>query len=73
MKDVKIFGPGCKRCQTTVEMAQTEAYLLGLTSYWRRSRTTRRSPAGSCDPSRPRRSATQHLIGASISATIEAR
>lgn len=30
MKDVKILGPGCKRCQTTVEMVQSEADRLGV-------------------------------------------
>ena len=25
MKDVKVLGPGCKRCVTTAEMVQTEA------------------------------------------------
>lgn len=30
MKDVKILGPGCKRCQTTAEMVQTEADRLGI-------------------------------------------
>lgn len=30
MKDVKVLGPGCKRCQTTAEMVQTEADRLGI-------------------------------------------
>lgn len=30
MKDVKILGPGCKRCQTTAEMVQAEADRLGI-------------------------------------------
>ncbi len=30
MKDVKILGPGCKRCQTTAEMVQAEADRLGV-------------------------------------------
>ncbi|NLH81305.1 MAG: thioredoxin family protein [Phyllobacteriaceae bacterium] len=30
MKDVKILGPGCKRCQTTAEMVQAEAGRLGI-------------------------------------------
>ena len=29
MKDVKILGPGCKRCQTTAEMVQAEADRIG--------------------------------------------
>jgi small redox-active disulfide protein 2 len=29
-KIVKVFGPGCKRCQTTAEMIQTEADKLGI-------------------------------------------
>jgi small redox-active disulfide protein 2 len=30
MKDVKILGPGCKRCVTTAEMVQAEADKLGV-------------------------------------------
>ncbi len=30
MKDVKVLGPGCKRCQTTAEMVQAEADKLGV-------------------------------------------
>jgi len=30
MKDVKILGPGCKRCQTTADMVKTEADKLGI-------------------------------------------
>ena len=30
MKHVKVLGPGCKRCQTTAEMVQTEASKLGI-------------------------------------------
>lgn len=30
MKDVKILGPGCKRCQTTAEMVKAEADRLGI-------------------------------------------
>lgn len=30
MKDVKVLGPGCKRCQTTAEMVQAEADRLGI-------------------------------------------
>jgi len=30
MKDVKILGPGCKRCQATAEMVQAEADRLGI-------------------------------------------
>ena len=30
MKNVKVLGPGCKRCVATVEMVQTEADRLGL-------------------------------------------
>ena len=30
MKDVKVLGPGCKRCVTTAEMVQTEADKLGV-------------------------------------------
>lgn len=29
-KDVKVLGPGCKRCQTTAEMVKTEADRLGV-------------------------------------------
>ncbi|PWC32909.1 thioredoxin family protein [Azospirillum sp. TSO35-2] len=30
MKDVKVLGPGCKRCQTTAELVQAEADRLGV-------------------------------------------
>ena len=30
MKDVKVLGPGCKRCDTTVDMVQAEAARLGI-------------------------------------------
>jgi small redox-active disulfide protein 2 len=30
MKDIKVLGPGCKRCQTTAEMVQAEAGKLGI-------------------------------------------
>lgn len=30
MKDVKILGPGCSRCQTTADMVKTEAAKLGI-------------------------------------------
>ncbi len=30
MKDVKILGPGCKRCVATAEMVQVEANRLGI-------------------------------------------
>lgn len=30
MKDVKVLGPGCKRCNTTAEMVQAEANKLGV-------------------------------------------
>jgi small redox-active disulfide protein 2 len=30
MKDIKVLGPGCKRCQTTAEMVQAEASKLGI-------------------------------------------
>jgi small redox-active disulfide protein 2 len=30
MKDVKVLGPGCKRCVTTAEMVQKEADRLGV-------------------------------------------
>jgi small redox-active disulfide protein 2 len=30
MKSVKVLGPGCKRCQATAEMVQSEAAKLGL-------------------------------------------
>ena len=29
-KDVKVLGPGCKRCQTTAEMVEAEADRLGI-------------------------------------------
>lgn len=30
MKDIKILGPGCKRCQTTADMVKAEADRLGI-------------------------------------------
>lgn len=30
MKDVKVLGPGCKRCTATAEMVQAEANKLGV-------------------------------------------
>ncbi len=30
MKEVKVLGPGCKRCAATVEMVQAEADKLGV-------------------------------------------
>lgn len=30
MKEVKVLGPGCKRCAATVEMVQAEADKLGI-------------------------------------------
>jgi small redox-active disulfide protein 2 len=30
MKNVKVLGPGCKRCGTTAQMIQTEADRLGV-------------------------------------------
>lgn len=30
MKDIKILGPGCKRCETTAQMMRDEAARLGL-------------------------------------------
>jgi small redox-active disulfide protein 2 len=30
MKQVKVLGPGCKRCETTAEMVKAEAVKLGI-------------------------------------------
>lgn len=30
MKDIKILGPGCKRCEATVELVKAEAVRLGI-------------------------------------------
>ncbi|MBS0521827.1 MAG: TM0996/MTH895 family glutaredoxin-like protein [Proteobacteria bacterium] len=30
MKDVKVLGPGCKRCETTVTMVKDAATRLGI-------------------------------------------
>lgn len=30
MKDVKVLGPGCRRCVTTAEMVAAEAARLGI-------------------------------------------
>lgn len=30
MKDIKILGPGCKRCETTADMVKAEATKLGI-------------------------------------------
>ena len=30
MKDIKVLGPGCARCATTVDMVEAEAKKLGI-------------------------------------------
>ena len=30
MKDIKVLGPGCKRCQTTEDMVKAAAAALGI-------------------------------------------
>lgn len=30
MKEIKVFGPGCKRCDTTAQMVQDAAERLGV-------------------------------------------
>ncbi|MGB0659678.1 MAG: thioredoxin family protein [Mangrovicoccus sp.] len=30
MKSVKVYGPGCKRCETTAEMVRETAERLGI-------------------------------------------
>jgi small redox-active disulfide protein 2 len=30
MKDVKVLGPGCKRCEATEQMVRSEAQKLGV-------------------------------------------
>ena len=30
MKDVKVLGPGCKRCEATEQMVRAEASKLGI-------------------------------------------
>jgi len=30
MKDIKVLGPGCKRCVATAEMVQAQAAKLGV-------------------------------------------
>ena len=30
MKDIKVLGPGCKRCQATEDMVKAEAARLGV-------------------------------------------
>jgi small redox-active disulfide protein 2 len=30
MKDVKVLGPGCKRCEATEQMVRAEAQKLGV-------------------------------------------
>ncbi|GEO84344.1 MULTISPECIES: thioredoxin family protein [Alphaproteobacteria] len=30
MKDIKVLGPGCKRCQETEDMVKAEAARLGI-------------------------------------------
>jgi small redox-active disulfide protein 2 len=30
MKDVKVLGPGCKRCEATEQMVRAEAQRLGV-------------------------------------------
>ena len=33
MKDVKVLGPGCKRCTATAEMVQQAADKLGMADH----------------------------------------
>lgn len=33
MKDIKVLGPGCKRCQTTEDMVKSAATELGIEAY----------------------------------------
>ena len=37
MKNVKVLGPGCKRCEATADMVRTEAEKLGVESSSKRS------------------------------------
>lgn len=30
MKEIKVLGPGCKRCETTAQMMRDEAAKLGI-------------------------------------------
>lgn len=30
MKDIKVLGPGCKRCEATAELVKSEAARLGV-------------------------------------------
>lgn len=30
MKDIKVLGPGCKRCEATEQMVRSEAQKLGV-------------------------------------------
>jgi small redox-active disulfide protein 2 len=30
MKDIKVLGPGCKRCEATAELVKAEAARLGV-------------------------------------------
>ncbi|NDR56422.1 thioredoxin family protein [Aliiruegeria sabulilitoris] len=30
MKSIKVYGPGCKRCETTADMVRNAASALGL-------------------------------------------
>ncbi len=30
MREVKVLGPGCKRCDTTIDMVKAEAARLGV-------------------------------------------
>ena len=30
MKDIKVLGPGCKRCEATEQMVRSEAQKLGI-------------------------------------------
>jgi small redox-active disulfide protein 2 len=30
VKDIKVLGPGCKRCQTTEDMVKAAAAVLGI-------------------------------------------
>lgn len=51
MKTVKIYGPGCKRCEATERMVQEAAAKLGVEVAIERSRTPSPSPwRVSCRP-----------------------
>ncbi len=67
MKDVKVLGPGCKRCETAAQMVRDEAARLGWRCPSRRSPTMPRLP----DSASPRHRASWSTARSSTPAACE--